>query len=75
MSADVLRALLAIQPFRGFRLVLLETTSYEVRHPEQLVVGRRIAKLSVPQAEDPVRKMEIYINLRHISRVEPLLRN
>jgi hypothetical protein len=66
---DILR-LLQRQPFRPFRLYILENTVFEIRHPEMAMVGRSTLALSIPTDSDS--EHEIVIALMHITRMEPI---
>jgi len=75
MRPDDIRQLLAAKPFRPFRFTLTDGTSYEVRHPELVYVGRSTIFLGIPAKEEP--EQPIYddfrlIGLLHIMQAEPL---
>jgi hypothetical protein len=46
MSHEDLKVRIEHRPFVPFRIVLTEGTSYEVRHPELFMLGRRAAVIS-----------------------------
>jgi len=61
------------QPFRPFRFYLADGTSYDVRHPELVLLGRRSLVLGL--ANDPLQKLydrTVDVDLLHIGRMEHL---
>lgn len=73
---EVLRA----GPFRPFRLYLSDGGTFDVRHPEMLMVGNHSAVIGIPDSRgngDPVEgypEIERFttIDLVHVTRVEQL---
>jgi hypothetical protein len=73
MSHEDLAGVLQQRPFIPFRVVLTEGTSYEVRHPELFMLGKRSVVIGV--ASDPqeiVYDRTAMVDLFHIVRIEPL---
>lgn len=70
---DLLRHLRR-QPFEPFRLCLLDGTTYDVRHPDQVAVGRSTAAVAgvIANLPRPIVEREVIIALLHISRLEPI---
>jgi hypothetical protein len=73
MPVEEILGLLRAQPFTPFSLHLLEGTSYEVRHPEAVLVTRRSLTLGL-NAEPPFYLAErtVLISLLAIGRIEIL---
>ena len=74
MRPEDLQRLLRTQPFRSFRMFVLEQTSYEVRHPEAALVGSSTVMV-VKQVIGPNQValyQEVIIALLHITRLERL---
>jgi hypothetical protein len=72
MRPDDLRRLLHTQPFRPFRILVHERTSYEVRHPEAALVGPSTVMV-VEREIGPNQvtlEQEVIIALLHITRLE-----
>ena len=70
--ADLLQRLRA-NPFRPFRIVMADGTTYDIRHRDFVMVGVGSALVGLPADEN----VELYrvahqISLRHINRLEPL---
>jgi hypothetical protein len=66
-----LASYLHFQPFRPFFLYLLDGTSFEVRHPELVLVDEGLLHLSIPA--DPARSImerDVVISIDAISRLE-----
>jgi hypothetical protein len=74
MRPDDLRRLIDTRPFQPFRMLVLEQTSYEVRHPEAALVGPStvmlLEQVNVPNQVAVER--EVIIALLHITRLERL---
>ena len=64
------------QPFQPFRITLTDGTSYEVRHPELVMVGRSSVAIGLPRAGDhrpiPVFVHLVMVSLLHIMQIEPI---
>jgi hypothetical protein len=74
MRPDDLRAFLLRKPFRPFRLRILETTSFELRHPELVQLGPTTITIHVPAVgpPSPVGARLVTVALLHISSLELL---
>jgi hypothetical protein len=73
MSPDSLRKELRRQPFVPLRIYLTDGTSYEVRHPEMVLVSQR--EVYVGTESEPgsgVAAKTDLVSLLHIVRVEQL---
>lgn len=73
MSHEDLQARIQRRPFIPFRLILTEGTSYEIRHPELFMLGKRSAVIGI--AKDPEQNFydaSVMVDLLHIVRLEPL---
>ena len=68
--ADLLSVLRA-RPFKPFRIVLLDGMTYEVRHPELVLVQLGSAHIGYPApgVEGAVERIDI-IGLQAVSRIE-----
>jgi hypothetical protein len=62
------------RPFEPFRIHLTDGTTYEVRHPELVLVGRRSMVVGVSDVEQQPVVYDRYttVALVHIVRLEPL---
>jgi hypothetical protein len=61
------------RPFSPFRLVLSEGTSYDVRHPDQIMVTRDSAVVGLPgEQEQDFYETTVLVDQFHIVRLEPL---
>jgi hypothetical protein len=74
VQAEDLRRWQRQTPFRPFRLFLTDGQSYEVRHPEVLLVTKRYASIGLPVAGTPddIPERVAEIDLFHVVGVEPL---
>ena len=60
------------RPFVPFRLVLTESTAYEIRHPEQIMLARDSVVIGVPGATEDFFETTVLVDLFHIVRLEPM---
>jgi hypothetical protein len=73
MSHEDLKNRIQQRPFVPFRLVLTEGTSYEVRHPELFMLGKRGAVIGLAKnPEQTFFDATVVVDLLHIVRLEPL---
>jgi hypothetical protein len=74
MRPEDLREYIRRQPFRPFRVTLTDGRTYEVRHPEMLMIGRSSAVIGLPRPGDdePVYDHHVTVSLLHIMQVELL---
>jgi hypothetical protein len=73
MSHEDLKARIQHRPFVPFRVVLTEGTSYEIRHPELFMIGKRSAIIGL--AKNPAQNVydaAVEVDLFHIVRLEPI---
>ena len=61
------------RPFMPFRLYLTDGTSFEVRHPELFMLGRRSVVVGLTRKPDQTYyDRATTVDLLHIMRTEPL---
>ena len=61
------------RPFVPFRLCLTDGQSYEIRHPELVLPGRRTTTVGLPSDADvPLYEHTVVVDLIHIVRLEPI---
>jgi hypothetical protein len=74
MRPDDVRDLLRQKPFRPFRLHVLESTVYEIRHRDFALVTRSTVTIYFPGSNDadPVAERRVIVSLLHITKLEPL---
>jgi hypothetical protein len=73
MTAEELRDTLRERPFEPFRIVLTDGATYDVRHPDLLWVGQRVAYVGLTgDASQTFFERSVKIDLFHIVRLEPL---
>ncbi len=73
MGPEDMREFLQKKPFQPFRLTLTDGRTYEVRHPEMVMVGRSAVAIGLPAPNDPrpVYDRLVTVSLLHIMQVEP----
>ena len=73
MAPEELRDALRHQPFEPFRLMLTDSTAYDIPHPDLLLVGRRTAVIGLTgQPGQTYYERTVKVDLLHIIRIEPL---
>lgn len=62
------------KPFQPFRVYMSDGQTYDVRHPEMIMVGRSAIVIGLPggQSDPPVYDRAVDCALIHITRLEPL---
>lgn len=73
MTRSDLLARVRQKPFRPFRLIVSENASYDIRHPDRVIVSRDAVTIGV--AADPNQDYSdstVMIDLFHVIRLEPL---
>ncbi len=71
MQAEDVEKKLKQRPFKPFRMHLTDGAAFDVRHPELLLLGRRM--LVIGLADDPAQTLfdrSVDIELFHIVRLE-----
>ena len=73
MRPDDIRQLLQRQPFEAFRIFLVDGTTYDIRDPDLIVVGRSALEIGFPAARlsKPLLHREVLVALLHVTRLEP----
>jgi hypothetical protein len=73
VSHEELLAIIRQRPFIPFRLVTTDGTSYEIRHPEMLMPGRRAVVVGLTDKADvPAFDRTVMVSMLHVQRLEPL---
>jgi hypothetical protein len=74
MPPDDLAAFLDKRPFEPFRIYLSDGTTYEVRHREMVLLGRRSAVIGLTDMTNgrPMYDRQATVALLHIVRLERL---
>jgi len=64
------------RPFQPFRLTLTDGRSFEVHHPELIMVGRTTAQVGLrsPDYADVVYERSVTVSLLHVMQLESLPR-
>jgi hypothetical protein len=60
------------RPFTPFRVFIFDGATYDVRHPELCVPGRRSVFIGITEAPEPVFDRFAIVDLILITRLEPL---
>lgn len=72
MAPEELRDALK-QPFEPFRLVMTDGASYEIRHPDLLLVGKRSATIGLTgEPGQTFYERTVKVDLLHVIRLEPI---
>ena len=73
MNVEELRRYTRQQPFRPFRLDTSDQASYEVRHPEMILLSRMMVVIAhdIPAPDDMPDRVT-WVDPIHITRIEPM---
>ncbi len=74
MAPEELAGAVRNRPFIPFRVTLTEGSTYDIRHPELCMAGRRSAIIGIAAPNDPDRLFDrsVTIDLLHIVKIEPI---
>ena len=72
MTVQTFRELLALRPFKPFRLVMASGQTYDVRHPEMALLTRSDLLVGIDEADDWVPAEFKICSLLHVSAIEPI---
>ncbi len=72
MTLQSVRDLLTLRPFRPFRLIMSSGHSYEVSHPEMVMLTRSDMLVGVGGSDDGIPAEFRICPLLHIATTEPL---
>ena len=73
MSPAAVKERLRGEHFHPFRIVTTSGTTYDVRHPELVMVGLGELVIGIPSKEDATIAQATHrVPLRHVVRLEPL---
>lgn len=60
------------RPFVPLRVHVSDGSSYDVRHPEMMLVTHTVVFIARPPLADGVPERHVYCDPVHITRVEPI---
>jgi len=72
MRAEELKELLNRQPSQSIRLHLTDGQTYDIKHPDNIMVSRSRVDIGVGANENGIVDRVDFISLLHIVRVEDL---
>jgi len=74
MRPEDLRQFLRQQPFRPFRITLTDGSTYDIRHPELVALGRSslVIGFAAQDEPEPVYDDYIAVSLLHIMQAQPV---
>ncbi len=73
MSPAAVKERLRAEHFHPFRIVTTTGTTYDVRHPDLVMVGLAELVIGIPSKEDATIAQATHLaSLRHVVRIEPL---
>lgn len=72
-SADNIQARLRRQPFEPVRIVTTTGATYDIHHPDLVLVGRRFLVIGLPSAQNPSQAEQVtQVSLLHITELQDL---
>jgi hypothetical protein len=73
MTPEDLRLLVKRVPFKPFRITMATKETFDVPHPELLIVGRSMAAIGIGgQSEDPIPDHIVWLDLNQIVHIQPI---
>lgn len=72
MLAKEIVAIQRKQPFPGLRIHVSDGASYEIRHPEMMMVTAFQVFIALPPRVNGVPESWVYCDPVHITRIEPI---
>lgn len=72
MTAKDLQKRVREQPFVPFRVVVSEGASYDVRHPDQVMVRRDAIVIGVPSEDDGYIDATVMVDLMYVVSLDPI---
>ncbi len=73
MTSEELQTIARRQPFEPFRVILTTGETYDIRHPDLIMVGRRSATIGVTKKPDrTVYGVTIQVDLLHVVGFESM---
>jgi hypothetical protein len=73
MRPDDVRDKLRVQPFQPFRIRLSNGVTYDVHHPDMILVGRSTVVIGVPAADLPSGVYDtVTVSLLHVAEFLPM---
>lgn len=72
MEAEELHEKLRTHPFESFRIYVTDGHHYDIKHPEQIMISKRVSYVGISKNGDgPFQKIASISNV-HITRVETI---
>ena len=72
MDPETIAEQLRSVPFKPFRIFLSDGSSYDVRHPELMLVGRRRITIALDPNRKGVARDFVSCAPMHVTRIEPM---
>jgi hypothetical protein len=73
MRSEELLDIMNRRPFQPYRFTFTGGETYDLTHPEMMIVGRSLVSFGTPSSEDErIAETFFYMSLLHIVKFEPL---
>jgi hypothetical protein len=74
MHYEEIRRRLRTQPFQPFRIRLSNGTTYDVMHPDLVMIGRMAIDIGIPAPDLPsdVYDRAVTVSMLHVAEIMPL---
>jgi len=72
VTPNDLRRRVKQRPFKPFRMVVSEGATYDITHPEQIIIARDSVGIGLPSESDEFYEGFVVVDLLHVVRLEPL---
>jgi hypothetical protein len=73
MRSEELLEIVLARPFKPHRFTFTTGESYDLTHPEMMIVGRSLVTFGIPSEENVrIADRQFHMSLLHIVKVEPI---
>jgi hypothetical protein len=74
MRSEELLEIIQTRPFKPYRFTFTTGETYDLTHPEMMIVGRSLVTLGRPNPTDTrIADGVFHVSLLHLLKVEPIL--
>ena len=74
MRSEELLDMVMAKPFKPHRFTFTTGETYDLTHPEMLIVGRSLCTFGIPSDENVrIADRQFHMSLLHIVKVEPIV--
>ena len=73
MGPEEIKEKFAKRPFQPLRIYVSDGATYDVRHPEMVLITRRELHVGIPsKPDDQIPDRTAFVNILHVTHIEPI---